>query len=294
MTADSSDVPSERLERALAVWLEFVESGAKDPERLLAAHPDLHEPLQAMLGRSDADVADGADEGEVLGDFRLVRELGRGGMGIVHEAWQRSLDRRVALKVLSPALSASPAAVARFRREAAAVGRLRHQGIVEVYGLHGDGQRHWFAMGLVDGEPLWRCAQRFTEPAAAVALVCQIADALQHAHAHGLVHRDVKPGNVLVRADGSAVLTDFGLAHGNDLPSVTVAGSLAGTPAYMSPEQCRGESSTLSQGVNKKVFLSLAVTREWLKGSAGADELGRPFGGRPGDETGSGLRPDTS
>ncbi|MGE3175119.1 MAG: protein kinase [Planctomycetota bacterium] len=237
MTDGAADASGSRLERALALWLEFEEAGARDPERLLAAHPDLHEELQAMLGADDDDAA---PDGEVLGDFRLVRELGRGGMGIVHEAWQRSLDRRVALKLLSPALSADPAAVARFRREAAAVARLRHPGIVEVYGLHGDGQRHWFAMGLIDGEPLWRCAARFRDPAAAVVLVCQVAEALQHAHAHGIVHRDVKPGNVLVRADGAAVLTDFGLAHDAELPGVTTEGSFLGTIDYASPEQLQG------------------------------------------------------
>ena len=166
-------------------------------DELLAAHPDLAELLAPMLaeragGPSDEatndEAAMAATTEQVLGDFRLVRQLGRGGMGIVHEAWQRSLDRRVAVKVLAPALVTSPAAVARFRREAAAVGKLHHPHIVEVYGFGTEREQHFFAMQLVDGQPLHEVAARFREPRAAVALCLQLADALAHAHAHGLVH----------------------------------------------------------------------------------------------------------
>lgn len=231
--------PSERLERALSLFLDHVEAGASDPSTLLAQHGDLRDLLEPMLSPPPLPAA-AAMEGAVLGDFRLVRELGRGGMGVVHEAWQRSLDRRVALKMLAPALIDSPAAVARFRREAAAVARLRHPGIVEVYGFGSDDDRHWIAMELVDGMPLHRCTDRFRAPATAVALVAQLADALQHAHAAGIVHRDVKPANILVRGDGTAVLTDFGLASDSALPSVTREGGFLGTLDYASPEQVKG------------------------------------------------------
>jgi tetratricopeptide (TPR) repeat protein len=241
--------PGERLERALAAFLAARPSTAADRERLLHEHGELADLLQPMLaggadGGADARDVDevGADGSErVLGDFRLVRELGRGGMGVVHEAWQRSLDRRVAVKVLGSALVASPAAVARFRREASAAGRLRHPHVVEVFGFGSDGGEHFFAMQLVDGEPLHQVERRFREPAAAVALAAQLADALAHAHAAGLVHRDVKPGNVLVRADGHALLTDFGVARDTSLPSLTREGGFVGTLDYASPEQVRGE-----------------------------------------------------
>ena len=246
----------DRLERALMVFLAAPPSRSAD--ELLAAHPDLAELLAPMLteragGPSEAAPSDeAATDGtvaamtataeQVLGDFRLVRELGRGGMGIVYEAWQRSLDRRVAVKVLAPALVTSPAAVARFRREAAAVGKLHHPHIVEVYGFGTEREQHFFAMQLVDGQPLHDVAARFREPRAAVALCLQIAEALAHAHARGLVHRDVKPANVLVRADDHALLTDFGVAHDEALPSVTREGGFLGTLDHASPEQVRGEA----------------------------------------------------
>ena len=236
--------PGDRLERALALFLDHKPTTAAEAAQLLAANQDLRDLLEPMLDTgaagAEADAAAGHDE-TVLGDYRLVRELGRGGMGVVHEAWQRSLDRRVAVKVLAPGLVASPAAVARFRREAAAAGRLHHEHIVEVLGFGSDRGQHFFAMQFVDGLALHDCSDRFRAPERAVALVAQIADALAHAHEHGLVHRDVKPGNVLVRADDFALLTDFGVARDDALPSLTQEGGFLGTLDYASPEQVRGE-----------------------------------------------------
>ncbi|MCU0863430.1 MAG: serine/threonine-protein kinase [Planctomycetes bacterium] len=234
----------DRLERALEVFLAAAPSSPAEAERLLATHPELADLLRPMLDlEPDAPAAAAAGaELPTLGDFRLLRELGRGGMGIVYEAWQRSLDRRVAVKVLSPALVASPAAVARLRREASAAGRLRHPHIVEVFGFGSDGDRHFFAMQLVQGSPLHECAERFRQPARAVALAIQLTEALEHAHAHGLVHRDVKPANILVQADDTILLTDFGVARDEALPSLTREGGFLGTLDYASPEQVRGES----------------------------------------------------
>ena len=232
--------PGERLERALALFLGAPPTTAAEAERLLAENQDLRDLLEPMLDRGAAGVEPGHDE-MVLGDYRLVRELGRGGMGVVYEAWQRSLDRRVAVKVLAPGLVASPAAVARFRREAAAAGRLHHEHIVEVLGFGSDAGQHFFAMQFVDGVALHDRVAEFREPVRAVALVAELAEALAHAHAHGLVHRDVKPGNVLVRADGHALLTDFGVARDEALPSLTQEGGFLGTVDYASPEQLRGE-----------------------------------------------------
>jgi tetratricopeptide (TPR) repeat protein len=234
--------PGDRLERALAAFLAAPPTTRAEADRLLEQNPDLAELLEPMLA-PDAHAAPGADAASerVLGDFRLVRELGRGGMGIVYEAWQRSLDRRVAVKLLAPALVANPSAVARFHREAASVSRVRHANIVEVIGFGSDGGEHFFAMQYVDGVPLHDAAARFAAPAAAVRLVAQLADALACAHAAGLVHRDVKPANVIVRADGEALLTDFGVARDESLPSLTRDGGFVGTLDYASPEQVRGE-----------------------------------------------------
>ena len=227
-----------RLERALELLMAAQPATRQDAERLLAAQTELRDVLEPMLEGVGAQAVE--DDGSLLGDYRLVRELGRGGMGIVYEAWQRSLDRKVAVKVLVPELSAQPAALARFRREAAAAGRLRHPAIVEVYGFGSEDGRHFFAMQFVDGVPLSQCRERFREPVAAAGLVVTLVEALVHAHAHGLVHRDVKPDNVIVRADGSAMLTDFGIARDAELPSVTQTGAFVGTLDYASPEQLRG------------------------------------------------------
>jgi tetratricopeptide (TPR) repeat protein len=231
----------DQLERALEVFLAAAPSTAADRERLLAAHPELACLLRPMLDLEPDPGTEACAELPTLGDFRLLRELGRGGMGIVYEAWQRSLDRRVAVKVLSPALVANPAAVARLRREASAAGRLRHPNIVEVFGLGSDGDRHFFAMQLVDGLPLHECADRFRQPAPAIGLAVQLTEALAHAHAHGLVHRDVKPANILVQDDGRILLTDFGVARDEAMPSLTREGGFLGTLDYASPEQVRGE-----------------------------------------------------
>ncbi|MBK9388282.1 MAG: protein kinase [Planctomycetes bacterium] len=243
----SHDRPREgfdRLERALELFVEHSAAGAPDPETLLRENQDLADLLEPLLAGSDesrpAVELDGSQP-PVLGEFRLIRELGRGGMGVVYEAWQSSLDRKVALKVLAPALVASPSAVARFRREAAAIGKLRHAGIVEIYSFGGDGERHWFAMELVEGEPLQRLSARAGDLSFAVNLAVQVLEALSCAHRAGIVHRDVKPGNVLVRPDGTAVLTDFGLALDTALPSVTREGSFLGTLEYAAPEQIQGQ-----------------------------------------------------
>jgi Tfp pilus assembly protein PilF len=240
--------PGERLERALAAFLAVKPSTRAEIDGLLAGNPDLHDLLTPMLAPpelgddgADANAAADATAERVLGDFRLVRELGRGGMGIVYEAWQRSLDRKVALKVLAPGLVAKPSAVARFRREATAAGRLQHENLVEVHGFGSAAGEHFFAMELVDGAPLQDVAERFREPRAAVLLTAQLADALAHAHGAGLVHRDVKPGNVLVRTDGTPLLTDFGVARDEALPALTHEGTFVGTLDYASPEQVRGE-----------------------------------------------------
>ncbi|MCA8952662.1 MAG: protein kinase [Planctomycetes bacterium] len=236
-----------KLERALTIYEEWLAADRSPPsEELLARHPDVAELLRAMVAdRTGVEhaAAEAEREQRVLGEFRIVAEIGRGGMGVVYRAVQRSLGREVALKVLAAHVTLAPSAVARFKREANLAARLEHPGIVRILAVGGDGDTHWFAMELVDGVPMARvdpttgATRSIRDCVEACAAVC---DALAHAHAHGVLHRDVKPSNVLVRADGRVVLTDFGLARELDDPGITRTGAFAGTPRYAAPEQIAG------------------------------------------------------
>ncbi|MEW6308299.1 MAG: serine/threonine-protein kinase [Bacillota bacterium] len=178
---------------------------------------------------------------ETIGGYTILRELGRGAMGVVYQALQPSSQRFVALKVLPPELADEPGFVERFRREGLIAAGLSHPNIVEVYaaGRSREGV-YYIAMELVDGitfSDLIRLHGRLS-PAQAVPYVAMVARALAHAHTHGLVHRDVKPANIVI-AGATAKLTDFGLARGGHYGS---SGATAlGTPEYLSPEQARGE-----------------------------------------------------
>jgi tetratricopeptide (TPR) repeat protein len=175
-----------------------------------------------------------------IGRCRVIRERGRGGMGVVYEADDPTLGRRVAVKVISAGVYADPAARERFARESRAAAAVRHDHLVPVYAaeLPADGLPY-LVMPFIDGPTL---AERIREtaglpPRTAAEYTRQLADALAALHAVGVVHRDVKPGNVLLdAADGRAKLTDFGLARGADSQATTLDG-LAGTPAYLSPER---------------------------------------------------------
>ncbi|MCO5172221.1 MAG: protein kinase [Planctomycetes bacterium] len=174
---------------------------------------------------------------ERIGGYRVLRELGRGGMGVVYLAESLALRRQVALKVLTA--GGDVEAVERFQLEARAVARLKHPNVVGVHEVGRDGPRWFLAMDLVDGESLRARVQRDgpLAPEDAARLLEPIARALHHAHCAGLLHRDVKPHNVLVARDGTPLLADFGLAKDVGADGVTVTGEVMGTPAYMAPEQ---------------------------------------------------------
>jgi serine/threonine-protein kinase len=183
----------------------------------------------------------------VLGDFQLEAELGRGGMGVVYRARQPSLDRVAAVKVIAPERAHDAVARERFVREACSLARVEHPNVVPIYQCGEASGELYLAMRLVDGPDLKAllATEGPLEPARAVRLVEQLAAALAAAHAQGLVHRDVKPRNVLVAAPGArehAYLVDFGLARcmrrGG---SLTTAGQCHGTLDYMAPEVLRGE-----------------------------------------------------
>jgi serine/threonine protein kinase len=180
-----------------------------------------------------------------LGDFRPEEVIGRGGMGVVYRARQLTLDRFVAVKVISPEHSRDPAYRERFLREARIAARVEHPHVVPVYQAGEASGLLYLAMRLVDGPDLKTllAVEGPFEPVRAVRLVCQLADALAAAHAQGLVHRDVKPRNVLI-AGAYAYLVDFGLARpvrGDD--SLTTEDHWAGTLDYMAPELLRGRAA---------------------------------------------------
>ncbi|PIE31491.1 MAG: hypothetical protein CSA55_05630 [Ilumatobacter coccineus] len=183
--------------------------------------------------------------GDLLGDrYQLTRLIGSGGMADVWAATDTKLDRVVAIKVLKSALATDPVVAERFRREAIAVTRLSHPNIVAVYDIVTDNDRQAVVMHLVDGKSLRQLlnSQTVLGPELTVHIGASIASALDHAHQFGFVHRDVKPGNILVTSNGQVVLTDFGIAKGlesndEDLTSPNV---MMGTAKYLSPEQVRG------------------------------------------------------
>jgi serine/threonine protein kinase len=249
---DDQDGRLQRLAAAMEAFLQFRAQGpAGDRAAFLAANAPLRDLLEPMLDDAVDDAADAPfvpQPGQCLGDYRLLREVGRGGMGVVYEAEQVSLRRRVALKVLPAHLASSPRAIERFRHEATLASRLRHPAIVPIHEVGEWRGVHFFSMEFVDGRPLHVAMQEqrlgvradCSRVAECAELVARVAAALQHAHEHGLVHRDVKPHNVMIGADGSVRLMDFGVAKELDAATRSNAGEFLGTPHYCSPEQVTG------------------------------------------------------
>ncbi|MBG6099726.1 serine/threonine-protein kinase [Micromonospora vinacea] len=187
--------------------------------------------------------------GVLLGDrYRLGERVATGGMGAVWRGTDVLLEREVAVKVLLPSLVADPEFTARFRGEARMLAALRHPGVVPVHdvgqaALDDGSQVDYLVMEYVEGEPLSarvRAVGRL-DPATTMSVLAQAADALHTAHLAGIVHRDVKPGNLLVKADGTVVLVDFGIARSRDMAGLTAANMVLGTASYMSPEQATGQ-----------------------------------------------------
>ena len=177
--------------------------------------------------------------------YRLERRLGVGGMATVQLAFDTRLERYVAVKLLAEHLAEDSSFVSRFRREALAAARLVHPNIVQVFDFGSDGGsgRQFIVMEFVDGHS---CAELLRDkgpmaPRDAVEILCQSCRGLDYAHRNGVVHRDVKPGNLLVNTDGVVKLADFGIAKAAEQSDITKVGSVLGTAAYLSPEQARGE-----------------------------------------------------
>ncbi len=270
-THDTSDPATDRDERLALLLSDLTDRLARgesvDLEDACRRHADLADGLRALWGAVVvADVAASNSDGAAsnwdiaattpksdsaitdialpcrFGDFELLEELGRGGMGIVYRACQLSLGREVAVKMILRGQFASGADRQRFRVEAEATARLDHPGIVPVYEVGEVSGRPYFNMKFIKGRTL---GQRLAEgplPAREAArILVSVARAIHEAHRHGVLHRDLKPSNILLDDDGQPHVTDFGLAKQLDDPaSLTRSGAVLGTPAYMAPEQAAG------------------------------------------------------
>ncbi|MEZ6015186.1 MAG: protein kinase [Planctomycetota bacterium] len=307
------DAEEARLQRVDAVLTELTERARRgsplDIEPLLAQHPDLaadvRRALPALVGLERA-ASTAGDEPQAardampsqIGDFKIVRELGQGGMGTVYEAIEERLGRRVALKLLPPRATRDARYLERFHREARAAARMHHPGIVTVHGFGEVDGAHYYSMQFVEGTSLDRLVAYLawrdgTGPAPALEaaertlldsltgvlcsgslsgfdsddstkddsnrptfgaryhrnvarLVLQAAEAVEYAHARGVLHRDIKPANLLADADGHLYITDFGLAKTDESGDLTRAGDILGTLRYMAPEQFEGHTDARS------------------------------------------------
>ncbi|MEU6023538.1 protein kinase [Micromonospora sp. NPDC048871] len=183
--------------------------------------------------------------------YRLDERIASGGMGDVWRGTDQVLGRTVAVKSLLPALLDEPGFAERFRGEARTMATINHPGVVDVYDFGSDQQIAFLVMEYIEGDPLSATLSRVGRltPARTMALVAQAADALHAAHVKGIVHRDVKPGNLLVRPNGTLVLTDFGIARSELVGQLTAAGSVLGTASYISPEQATGQVATPASDV---------------------------------------------
>lgn len=229
-------------------------------------------PSDTTVGRESASVPNSFPSPAAVtlplefGDYELVEEIGRGGMGVVYRAIQKSLGRTVAIKMLLRRDLASPADLARFRSEAEAAAQLDHPGIVSIFEV-GEWDGHpFYSMQFVEGTTL---AKRLLEgplpDREAAALTAKVADAVQAAHARGVLHRDLKPSNILIDAAGEPHVSDFGLAKRLEADeSVTHTGAILGTPCYMSPEQAAGSRGDV--GPTSDVWSLGAILYQMLTG----------------------------
>ena len=212
------------------------------PAPTLVGHQDPVETLAEQIRRQLlADLIDAT-----LGEYEIIGELGRGGMATVFLAHEIALDRKVAIKVMAPALLASPGMAERFKREARLAANLSHPNILPIFSVRETDRLVFFVMKCLMGRPLDAVLKEtgpLPVPTVQV-ILAQVAAGLAHAHRRGIVHRDIKPGNIMVDDDGGVVVTDFGIAKAAESDGLTATGSTIGTPAYMSPEQCSGQVLT--------------------------------------------------
>jgi len=256
---------------------EFLDRRARqpglDPAAFARALPAGRDEVLAAIRRAldlAATLEGAGDERPArVGDYRVLSELGRGGMGVVYEVERDG--RRFALKLLPPAATLAPGAAERFRREARTLARLEHPGIVGIVEVASAAGAPFLVMEKVEGEPLARLALPL-EARRAAAIVQDLARAVAAAHAAGVLHRDLKPQNVILAPGDRPVLLDFGLVAAEDESTLTRTGALLGTPRYMSPEQARG----LPADERSDVFGLGLILFELVRGAPARGESTRP------------------
>ena len=233
--------PACQLETGLGLLLNEPVTGLGDP----GLNDEVRAPDRKKSARTARMLGD-------FGDYEVQEEIGRGGQGVVYRARQKSLNRTVALKVIGLGHYATEAHVKRFRLEAEAAASLNHPSIVPIYEVGERDGACYFSMGLVEGGQLDAVAKREPIPIRhAAALIAKLARAVHYAHEHGILHRDIKPGNILLDAKGEPHLTDFGLARLVETESsVTRTMEVLGTPSYMAPEQAVGNNARISSATD--------------------------------------------
>ncbi|QDV06424.1 Serine/threonine-protein kinase StkP [Planctomycetes bacterium Poly30] len=257
-------------------WAKRYDLELEDVEAALRALEGLRPGAEAGAGRPPASpFPQDLQAPKLPADLAVRGELGRGGMGVVWRAHQVSLDRDVAVKVLMPTEIVFGAALERFQREAKSLARLRHRHIVRIHDVGTSDGHLYFVMDLIEGESLAAALKRggAMNPARAVRLLRQVASAIAYVHERGIVHRDLKPANILIDGDGDAYVVDFGLALDRTAATdLTVTGHLLGTPAYMAPEQIRGDRALI--GETSDIYAMGAILYECLEGKAPFAGLG--------------------
>ena len=270
----------EKFELLMADCIRAEEAGiAIDRTALLAQHPDLANRLEEFFAMREGfqRIATPLSDKPIgrpfvppmvryFGDYELLDEIARGGMGVVYRARQTSLNRTVALKMILSGHLASEDDVKRFRSEAEAAASLQHPNIVAIHEVGKHGDHHYYSMDYVVGSTLAAITKETTLPARQAAqYVKQTADAVHFAHQEGVLHRDLKPSNVMIDQQGQVRITDFGLASKADGNSdLTRTGQILGTPSYMPPEQAQGKRSLI--GAASDVYSLGAILYELLTG----------------------------
>jgi WD40 repeat protein len=305
--------PEERLSEILLDYMEATERGElPDRDALLAAHPDVASELAEFFANQDqveeitatlrslsgaipldvtdrpappihertsaADVAPAERSGH-FGDYELLEEVARGGMGVVYKARQKSLGRLVAIKMILAGEFASLTELRRFKAEAEAAANLDHAHIVPIYEVGEFEGQHYFSMKYVEGGTLAEHLPRLAgDPRSSARLMALVARAVHYAHQRRILHRDLKPANILLDRRGDPYVTDFGLARRVEAdPGLTQSGSVLGTPTYMAPEQASGRTEQLSTAADVyslgAVLYEILTRRPPFRGSSPLETL---------------------
>jgi Flp pilus assembly protein TadD/tRNA A-37 threonylcarbamoyl transferase component Bud32 len=318
-----------RLDEVLGAFFEAIEAGqAAGVAELLASHPDLAPELETFFADEEtvhrwtaplrpvaraaftnalaAALDPAAEQGtsapgtetRSVGDYELLEEIGRGGMGVVYKARQKSLGRLVALKMIRAGTLAVAADVERLRNEAEIVAQLDHPHIVPIHEVGDHDGQPYFSMKLIEGASLAQHLARFQADARSAArLIFAVAQAVHHAHQRGILHRDLKPSNILLDAEGRPLVTDFGLARRVAADSsLTQSGALVGTPSYMTPEQASGKKGTITTATDVyglgALLYALLTGRPPFRGETVLDILEQVKGREPEPPSQSNRRVD--